>query len=98
MYTQDDLPDSPSAPHLRSLLLCPQCQAPCPLGFTTTTQCVACQTAVELSNEIIAAREERRARNRKHREGDPLWRSALGSRPRWWRATLFIAPLSFFAP
>lgn len=94
----DQLPDEPSAPHLVSLLSCPSCEAPCPLGFTDSTRCVACGTEVPLSEEIRDAREQRRRHSAERRAADPLWQRARGFRVHFWRSPMLVAPLAFIAP
>lgn len=90
----DDPPDPPGP----SVLSCPSCQAPCPLGFTRQTRCAACGTTVELSEALAAERDARREQAATRRSTNVLWQRALRIRVRWWRSPLLLVPLSFVAP
>jgi hypothetical protein len=94
----DQIPDEPSAPHQRSLLSCPQCGLPCPLGFGETTECTACHTKVPLSRELILDRDRRRSHGQERRDHDLILQRALLTRRRFWRSPFFVAPISFIAP
>ena len=90
--------DEPSAPHKTSVLSCPACAAPCPLGFGVETACVRCRTRVALPPALLASRERQRAHDEARRAQDPIWQLALSSRPRFWQSPLFLASLSYVAP
>lgn len=94
----DQLPDEPSAPHQRSLLSCPTCGAPCPLGFGDTTECPSCHASVPLLQEFLTERDRRRDQARERLAGDPILCRALAARSHWWRSPFFVAPVSFVAP
>lgn len=93
-----DVLDEPSSPHKTSVLSCPTCQAPCPLGFGSVTACVRCGATVTLPPELLGRREAQREHDRARRRADPLWQLALASRPRFWQSPVFLASLSYVAP
>ncbi|MCS6912546.1 MAG: hypothetical protein RMK29_04350 [Myxococcales bacterium] len=94
----EKLSDDPLAPSAPNLLSCPNCQSPCPLGFTRQTRCVACGTLVDLSESLAAERDARREQAAIRRSTNALWQRALRIRVRWWRSPLLLVPLSFVAP
>jgi hypothetical protein len=94
----DERVDEPSAPHKASVLSCPRCTTPCPLGFGESAECVRCHQVIALSE----AQRERRDRQRRHdaerRQKDELWQLALNSRPHFFQQPMFLAALSYVAP
>lgn len=87
-----------SAPHLTSVLACPKCQSPCPLGFGPVTRCVECGTAVPVSEQLQARTARQRKQEAARRAKDPLWQLALAGRRRFFRSPFFLTVLAYVAP
>ena len=90
--------DVPSSPHKTSVLSCPACQVPCPLGFGEQAECVRCHALIPLSAEQRERRERQRKLDAKRRQRDELWQLALRSRAHFYHQPTLLAALSYVAP
>lgn len=90
--------DVPSSPHKTSVLSCPSCQVPCPLGFGEQAECVRCHALIPLTTEQRERREHQRKLDAERRQRDELWQLALGSRAHFYHQPTLLAGLSYVAP
>jgi hypothetical protein len=90
--------DEPSAPHKASVLSCPSCKVPCPLGYGDKTECVRCHTVIPLSRAQCERRDRQRRHDAERRQRDELWQLALKSRASFFQRPLFLASLAYAAP
>lgn len=90
--------DVPSSPHKTSVLSCPACQMPCPLGFDEAAVCVRCHTRIPLTAAQRERRESQRRLDADRRQRDDLWQLALRSRAYFFHRPIFLAALSYVAP
>lgn len=90
--------DTLSSPHKTSVLSCPSCQVPCPLGFGAQAECVRCHTVIPLTAAQQERRESQRRLDAERRQSDDLWQLAVRSRAHFFHKPVFLASLSYVAP